>query len=123
MPLLVALVLLTACGGDGREAASKQPALPAALAEELAEQADRLAETLAAGDLCRADEEADTLAATATAAISSEQVPPGMADELESTVDLLVSRIECDREDEPDERGDDEGKGKGKGKGPGRSDD
>jgi hypothetical protein len=110
------LVLCTACGGDVGEPASEEPALPAALAEELAVQADQLAETIDAGDLCRADEQADTLASTATDAISNEQVPAVMADELKSTVDLLASGIKCEEEDEPG------GRGKGKGNGEGRGD-
>jgi hypothetical protein len=121
--LLVAVVLLAGCGGDDPEAAPEQPALPSALAEELATQADGLADTLEAGDLCAAERRAEELAATATAAISREQVPTAMEEELRSTVDLLVSRIACEEGDEEKDEGEERGKGKGNGKGSGKGDD
>jgi hypothetical protein len=122
--MLVAASLFAACGGDVPEATSEEPALPPALAEELATQADRLADTLDAGDLCTAERRAEELAAAATAAISSEQVPAAMEEELRSTVDVLVNGIKCEQEEEDDED-DDRGKGKGRGNGkrPGKGDD
>jgi hypothetical protein len=121
--LVVAVLLLAACGGDVQETAPEEPALPSALAEELATQADRLAETLEAGDLCQAERQADELAAAATAAISSEEVPAVLEEELRSTVDLLVSGIACEERGEDERENGGNGKGKGKGKGQGRDDD
>jgi hypothetical protein len=77
---------------------------------------DRVAEALAAGDRCRADQLADQLVADAQAAA----VPAAYRARLLSAARSLAATIECPPPPPPPppvEEDDDGGNGKGKGKG------
>jgi hypothetical protein len=69
--------------------------LPAALAQNLAERSDEVADTLAAGDDCGAAAQADDLRGAVVAAINDGRVPPPLQEELSGAANALVSRIEC----------------------------
>lgn len=87
---------LAGCGGDAdRETAPQAPAIPRSVARDLAAQADRIAETLAAGDVCGAAGQADDLKEAATAAVDGGEVPARMRQELLGTVEVLVNEINC----------------------------
>ena len=119
-PLLAAIALalpLAACGGSG-ETSAPAPKLPRALAADLAERSDRIAETLDAGDVCSADQ-ADDLQATAIGAINAGDVPPALQEDLQATANDLVDTINCpppEKKDEDDDKGNGEDKGEKKGK-------
>jgi hypothetical protein len=124
---LAALALMGGGCGGSNETAPRQPSLPPALADELATRSDRVAQTLARGDRCGADAQADELRAAATAASDSGRVPRPLRRELLEAVTSLAGQIECPRpepapaqaeEDKDEDEDEGEGKkGKGKGKG------
>jgi hypothetical protein len=90
---LLALVLGgAACGGDGDE-----PALNPAVAEELAARSDAVADLLAAGEACSAEEEAQALARAVEGAAADGRVPPELSGELARAVADLQARIECEQ--------------------------
>ena len=109
-PLFAAALLVAGCGGSN-EAAPREPKLPHALAEQLADQSDAVASRLDAGDSCGAAEQATSLKEEALAAIDSGTVPSAFEDELAASVTELAGRITCEQDNEP---GNGEGKGKGK---------
>jgi hypothetical protein len=85
---------LAGCGGSA-DSEPQAPALPRSLALDLAGQAEQIAETFAAGDVCGAAGQADDLKDAAVAAVNGGQVPAAMRQELLSTVDVLVNEINC----------------------------
>lgn len=95
-------LLLAGCGG-GQEAAPQAPALPQALAEALATQADEIAASYEAGAVCEAAQRADALNDATVAAINRGQVPAAMQEELQSTVNFLVNEINCPPRPPPQE--------------------
>jgi hypothetical protein len=139
--LLASLALIAGGCGASDESALQQPLLPPVLADELAARSDRIAETLARGDECGADAQADELRRAATAAVDSGRVPRPLRRELLDAVTALADQIACtppapaaaeeeeeeeeeedkvekeDKEDEAKDKGKGEKNGKGKGKG------
>jgi hypothetical protein len=94
--------VVAACGGGADpEPAPEAPALPRALAQDLAAQSEQIADTLAAGDVCGAAQQADELNAAAVAAADGGRVPAVMREELLSTVELLVNEINCPAPEPP----------------------
>jgi hypothetical protein len=108
---LAAALCLAGCGsGTPERRAAPAPSLPAPLAATLAQQSDKVAAALDAGDSCTALTEARRLQEDTIEAINERRVPAAFQEQLVSTVGDLVARIEC----VPHE---DEGRGEGKGKG------
>ena len=95
------------CGG-GADPEPAAPALPRALAQDLAAQAEQIAETLAAGDVCGAAGQADELKDAATAAVDAGRVPAAMRQELLATVEVLVNEINCPPPEPPPAEEEDE---------------
>ena len=104
-------IALAGCGASTRTSA-QEPALPRALANDLAERSDQIADALDSGDLCGAAGLADRLKDAVEAAVSGGQVPPDFQDELEQTATDLQNEINCEEKKEEDK-----GKGKKKGQG------
>jgi hypothetical protein len=139
--LLASLALIAGGCGASDESALQQPLLPPVLADELAARSDRIAQTLARGDECGADAQADELRRAATAAVDSGRVPRPLRRELLDAVAALADQIACtppapaaaeeeeedkeDKEDKDDEKdeGKDKGKGEKNGKGKGKGKD
>jgi hypothetical protein len=93
-------LLAAACGGgSGSPPASSvgrtAPAIPHAVALQLASQADRVAADLRAGDGCRAHDDAVLLQQAASDAIAGGEVPASLATPLASSVTSLAQRIVC----------------------------
>jgi hypothetical protein len=107
MSLAIALV---GCGGSTRTSA-QEPALPRAVANDLAAKSDQIADALDSGDVCGAAGLADRLKDAVDAAVSSGQVPPAFQDELEQTATDLQNEVNCE-----EQKQDDKGKGKKKGR-------
>jgi hypothetical protein len=138
---LVGLAVLVVGCADGDPDPAAEPLAPA-VATELAEAADQLAERVAADAPCEALEQADLLDARVLEGTEDGTVPVGIALEVQTVTAELRDQLACDEpeeaaepEDEPEpaagssadeERGDADsgnpGKGKGqdKGKGKGR---
>jgi hypothetical protein len=114
--------LLTACSGEA-EPPPEQPRLPAAVASDLAQRSDRVADLLAAGDQCGAAQAADELQHATIEAIEQGRVQPAFQEELAAAAAALVNEVNCppppptttEAEDGEDD-GEDEGNGNGKGK-------
>jgi hypothetical protein len=102
-------IALAGCGGSTRTSA-QEPALPRAVANDLAAKSDQIAAALDSGDLCGAAGLADRLKDAVEAAVSGGQVPPAFLDELEQTATDLQNEVNCEKKKE-----DDKGKGKKKG--------
>jgi hypothetical protein len=119
--VVLAAAAVTGCGSESRS--PPKPRLPAAVAEQLARQSDRVAAALAAGDACKARDEARRLQQQTLAAINARRIPGPFQEQLGTTVNALADRIACTPSvpavDEENER--DSGHGKGhkdkKGKG------
>jgi hypothetical protein len=90
----VALVL-SGCGATEHAARPLPPALPHAVASDLAATSDEVAAALAAGDSCRALTLAHGLQAQTIAAINAHRVPAGLQEQLSATVNGLVARVRC----------------------------
>lgn len=110
---------LAGCGGGG----DSRPAIPAGTAEALAARSDAVAESLAAGDACAADREADALVAAAIEAVNAGAVPAPLQEELLGSAQSLAARVECPppppsapSADQAEDEAEPEGRGKGKGK-------
>ncbi len=91
---LVALAL-AGCGGAPRRAAPPPPRIPQALAHNLAAQASAVAQSLAAGDGCRAQERADQLRGEVVLAVNEHRIPARYEKTLTAAVDDLPGRIAC----------------------------
>jgi hypothetical protein len=136
---LVGLAVLAVGCADSDPVPAADPLAPA-VAAELAETADLLAERVAADAPCEALEQADRLDARATEGAMDDTVPVGIAQEIQAVTAELRLQLTCDEledaaedEDEPEpaarpsadeEQGDagsgKPGKGKGQDKGKGR---
>jgi hypothetical protein len=101
-------IALAGCGGSTTTSV-QEPALPRAVANDLAAQSDRIADALDSGDRCGAAGLADRLKDAVEAAVSEGQVPPAFQDELEQTATDLQNEINCE-----EQKQDDKGKGKKK---------
>ena len=110
--VLAAALSLAGCGSGSDERAAPQPKLPSPVAAALASRSDEVAQTLTAGDSCRALKLAQQLQQETVAAINAGRVPAPFQEQLGSTVGDLVSRIRC----VPDVKPHDSGKRKGKDK-------
>jgi hypothetical protein len=98
----VALVL-SGCGGAKHAAPPRPPALPHALASDLAAASDQVAAALATGDSCRALILVHGLQAQTIAAINAHRVPAGLQEQLSGAVNSLAARVSC--VPPPDNRG------------------
>jgi hypothetical protein len=115
------------CGGGERERRAEPPKIPSAVANELAERSEAVAEKVEAGDVCGAAHEADALEDRVEALIAEGEIPARYRDELHSEAIWLRDRVNCpepapppvEEEKEEDDKGDDKGKGKGNGNGDG----
>jgi hypothetical protein len=97
-------IALAGCGGSTRTSA-QEPALPRAVAKDLAAKSDQIANALDSGDVCGA------ASLAVDAAVSSGRVPPAFQDELEQTATDLQNEVNCE-----EQKQDDKGKGKKKGR-------
>jgi hypothetical protein len=102
-------IALAGCGDDTRTSA-QEPALPRAVANDLAAKSDKIADALDSGDRCGAAGLADRLKDAVEAAVSDGQVPPAFQNELKQTATDLQNEINCE-----EQKQDDKGKGKKKG--------
>jgi hypothetical protein len=105
-------IALAGCG-DSTRTSAEEPALPRAVANDLAAKSDQIAAALDSGDVCGAAELADRLKGAVDAAVSGGQVPAAFQDELEQTATDLQNEVNCEEKKEDDDRG----KGKKKGQG------
>jgi hypothetical protein len=91
---------LAACGSDEDSPPTKTvAALPAATAERLAKQSERIADQLDAGDTCTAAHSADDL----DSAVGDADVPAELRRELEAATEQLVNSVNCPPPPEPPE--------------------
>jgi hypothetical protein len=104
-------IALAGCG-DSTRTSSQEPALPRAVANDLAAKSDQIADALDSGDRCGAAGLADRLKDAVEAAVSDGQVPPAFQDELEQTTTDLQNEVNCE-----EKKDDDKGKGEKKGHG------
>jgi hypothetical protein len=104
-------IALAGCG-DSTRTSAQEPALPRAVANDLAAKSDQIADALDSGDVCGAAGLADRLKDAVEAAVSGGQVPPPFQDELEQTATDLQNEVNCE-----EQKKDDKGKGKKKGQG------
>jgi hypothetical protein len=119
---LGAALACNACGGSDQRSA-EEPSLPRALASDLAETSEAIADALDAGDVCGAAQLADELKNAVDAAVASGQVPAELEAELEGTVLELQNGVNCTAEPEEQEEEDEGEKDKGKKKGHDKDDD
>lgn len=121
----VLALALTGCGGDdgGAEPEVAGPRIERAVADDLAQLSDEVAESLDSGDSCAARESAARLRDGVTEAINAGKVPEVYLEDLSGLANEIEAQIpECVEPAPPpaDEDGDDEeedGRGKGKAKG------
>lgn len=104
-------IALAGCG-DSTKTPAQEPALPRAVANDLAAKSDQIADALDSGDRCGAAGLADRLKDAVETAVSGGQVPMAFQDELEQTATDLQNEVNCEEQEE-----DDKGKGKKKGQG------
>jgi hypothetical protein len=102
-------IALAGCGHSTNTSAQK-PALPRAVANDLAAKSDQIADALDSGDVCGAASLADRLKDAVDAAVSSGRVPAAFQDELEQTATDLQNEVNCE-----EKKQDEKGKGKKKG--------
>jgi hypothetical protein len=103
---LVGLALLVAaCGADDADSATAADAtLEPEVATALADQADRVADHLGAGEDCDALDEAELLYAAAREGAADGTVPEEVAREVEDVTAAVTRDLDCDaQEDEPEE--------------------
>jgi hypothetical protein len=115
---LGAALASTSCGGSDQSSA-EAPRLPRALASDLADTSEAIADALDAGDVCGAADLADQLKDAVDAAVSAEEVPPELRGELEQTALELQNGVNCEAppEEEQDEGEENGENGQGKKKG------
>ena len=91
--LVLAFAVTSCAGEEGDQEAA--PAIPRAIAEQLAAQSIDIAEALERGDACGAAELAGSLRASAREAIERGEVPAPLGNELQRAVARLTREIEC----------------------------
>ena len=137
---LACAAALAGCGGgEGEpERRTEPPRIPSALANELAERSDAVAEKIEAGDVCGAAHEADALEDRVEALIASGDIPKRYQKELHSEAMWLRDEVNCpqappppappapeeeeEEDEEKEDKDEDDKKGKGKGEGNGEGD-
>jgi hypothetical protein len=92
---LVAVLLLSGCGGTAQPPKPVQPHLSHSLAQPWRAQADAVAAALASGDGCLARERATALQASVITAVNGRRLPPRFQEQLLSAVNDLAARISC----------------------------
>jgi hypothetical protein len=105
----------TSCGGSDQSSADA-PKLPRALASDLADASEAIADALDAGDVCGAAGLADQLKDAVDAAVSAGQVPSELQGELQQAALDLQNGLNCParpEEEEPEEGENAQGKKKG----------
>jgi hypothetical protein len=125
---------LVACGGGEPEPErrSEPPRIPSAVANELAERSDAVADKIDAGDICGAARDADALEDRVETLIAAGEIPRRYRKELQSEAIWLRDEVNCpqpapppqedekeDEEEKKEEKTEDDNKGKGKGNGNG----
>jgi hypothetical protein len=112
---LAALLLAAGCGGgDDNAPPPPRSAIDRAVAEQLAETSDSIADSLDGGDVCRAAGLADDLNSEVSAAIAAGKVPRRFQDDLQARATELVNTVNCARTaptttEQQDENGDETG--------------
>jgi hypothetical protein len=132
---LACAAAIAGCGGDEAEPErrTEPPKIPSALADELAERSEAVAEKIEAGDVCGAAHEADALEDRVEALIAAGEIPRRYQEELHSEAKWLRDKVNCpeappppeeeeEKDDEKEEKDEDDKKGKGKGEGNGEGD-
>jgi hypothetical protein len=128
--------VLAGCGGGEAEPErrTEPPRIPSAVADELAERSEAVADKIEAGDVCGAAHEADALEDRVEALIAAGDIPRRYQDELQSEAVWLRDRVNCpeaapppeedeEEQEEKEEEDDKKDKGKGNGEGDGDGDD
>lgn len=91
---LAAVAALAGCGGSAKKPPAAQPPhIPRALAQSWAQQANTVAQEIAAGNTCAARDNASALAASVSE--SAARVPIRLRAQLTSAVAALPGRIQC----------------------------
>ena len=113
----------TSCGGSDQSSA-EEPRLPRALASDLAETSEAIADALDAGDVCGAAGLADQLKDAVDAAVAAGRVPAEFRGELEQAALDLQNGVNCEAppEEEDGEEGEEGENGEGKKKGHDKTD-
>jgi hypothetical protein len=95
--LLLVAILLAGCGGSTPRpaAAPKPPHIPRPLAHMWSAQATAVAQALAAGDGCGAQQRANQLRDEVVQAVNRRQVPARFQETLAAAVNDLPARITC----------------------------
>jgi hypothetical protein len=129
---------LAGCGGgDGESERRGEPRIPRAVANELADRSEAVADKIDAGDVCGAAHDADALEDRVEALIAEGTIPARYREELRSEALWLRDHVNCpqpppppaqqdeekDEKKEEDEKGEDDNKGKGNGEGNGDGED
>ena len=123
-----ACVAAAGCGGGDAEPErrSEPPKIPSAVANELAERSEAVADKMDAGDVCGAALEADALEDRVEELIAAGDIPRRYRGELHSEAIWLRDEINCPdppappEDDEDDQKKEEEEKGKGDNKGKGK---
>jgi hypothetical protein len=102
-------IALAGCG-DSTRTSPQEPALPRAVANDLAAKSDQIAAALDSGDVCGAASLADRLKEAVDAGVSNGRIHPAFQDELEQTTTDLQNEVNCE-----EKKQDDKGKGKKQG--------
>jgi hypothetical protein len=95
---LVCALVLAGCGGDE---GSAPPALPPAVAADLATKSESIADLLDAGNTCGAARQADVLVRAVETAITSGRVPVAFRASLRKTATELQNEVNCPPPREP----------------------
>jgi hypothetical protein len=85
------------------------------VAEDLAGRSDRVADLLAAGDVCGAAHAADDLQTAFVAALNAGRVPEDFQEELGNAAATLVNEVNCPppvQADDDDDDDEEQGRGK-----------
>jgi hypothetical protein len=124
--------MLAGCGGGEAEPErrTEPPKIPSAVADELAERSEAVAEKIEAGDVCGAAHEADALEDRVEALIAAGDIPRRYQDELRSEAIWLRDNVNCpqaappppEEKEEDEEKKEEEDGNKGKGNGDGEGD-
>ena len=96
--VILACAAAAACGGGSAGSASQPargPAIPRAVATDLAAQADSVAVSLDAQHGCAALDQARRLSTAVDAAIAAGRVPAALQPQLQVTATRLVAGIRC----------------------------
>ncbi len=101
LAVLCLAIALAGCGG-GSSPTTAPAELPRAVADDLASKSDAIADTLDAGDQCRAAQLADELKNAVEAAVSGGQVPSAFQGELVRNATELQNEVNCEEKKHED---------------------